>query len=356
VPLSRRALLAASLAAAGPARSADPALRDGARRAGLWFGATPEVDPSAEPDYTALLTSNCDLLAPNLNWQRLSPTPSGPLVAVDGSVAVARAAGLKLTGYHLLWHQRLPVWFDALDRPQAERAIVAHIQTMAAAFGRDSLSWNVVNEAIMPGGLRPSPLTVKFGADFFDLAYRAALESAPNVLRLYNDYDLELATPEHERRRATLLRLLDRLQGRGVPVQAVGLQCHLRTSTFDRFDPPLFRSFLRDLAGRGLAILITELDVLDLTTGCIPARDQAVATVYQRFLEVALAEPRVEALVLWGLSDRHTWLNDPNRPSLRRPDAAPTRPLPFDAELRPKPAFQSILTALASAPPRARPT
>jgi endo-1,4-beta-xylanase len=195
VPLSRRALLAASLAAAGPARSADPALRDGARRAGLWFGATPEVDPSAEPDYTALLTSNCDLLAPNLNWQRLSPTPSGPLVAVDGSVAVARAAGLKLTGYHLLWHQRLPVWFDALDRPQAERAIVAHIQTMAAAFGRDSLSWNVVNEAIMPGGLRPSPLTVKFGADFFDLAYRAALESAPNVLRLYNDYDLELATP-----------------------------------------------------------------------------------------------------------------------------------------------------------------
>ena len=332
-------------------------MRDVARRVGLRFGAASEIDLTAEPDYAALLTSQCGLLAPNLNWQRLSPSPADSLVGVDGSVAVARAAGLELTGYHLLWHQRLPLWFNALARPDAERAIVAHIRAMAAAFGRDTFSWNVVNEAIMPagglpGGLRPSPLAAKFGDAFFDLAYAAARDTAPAVLRVYNDYDLELATPEHESRRAALLHLLDRLQSRGVPIQAVGLQCHLRTSTFDRFDPALFRRFLGALARRGLTILITELDVLDLSPGDIPPRDQRVALVYQRFLKAALQETRVQALVLWGLSDRHTWLNDPNRLSVHRADGIPNRPLPFDAELRPKPALQSILTALASTPSR----
>lgn len=344
----RRAFLAGAVAACGPASAAPVALRDAARRAGLVLGAASEADLSAEPDYAAVFTENCDLLAPNLNWQRL--------VDIDGSVPVARAAGLKLTGYHLLWHQRLPPWFEPLGRAEAERAVIAHIGAMADAFARDSFSWNVVNEAIMPagehGGLRPSPLLEKFGTGLFDLAFGAAQDSAPEVLRVYNDYDLELASPEHERRRTTLLLLLDALQSRGVPVQAVGLQCHLRAGTFDRFDPETFRRFLAELARRGLAILITELDVLDPPEGDPAARDLGIAEVYRRFLEVALAEKQVRALVFWGLTDRHSWLNDPTRRSVRRLDGAPNRPLLFDRELRPKPALDAVLAALAAAPRR----
>lgn len=356
MPVSRRALLAA-LAAARPALAAPPALRVAARRARLELGAASEADLSTEPDYAALFTSNCDLLAPNLNWQRLSPRAGGPLIDIDGSVPVVRAAGLRLTGYHLLWHQRLPQWFAPLARADAERAIVEHIRTMATAFARDSFSWNVVNEAILPAhgrpdGLRPSPLADKFGPALFDIAFHAALERAPDVLRVYNDYDLELATQEHERRRAALLHLLDTLQARAVPVQAIGLQCHLRADTFDQFDPATFRRFLAELTRRGLGILITELDVLDPPTGDSPTRDRRIAEVYRRFLDVALAEPQVRALMFWGLTDRHTWLNDPGRRSFRRADGGSNRPLLFDRELQPKPAFAAVLAALDAAPVR----
>ncbi len=352
--IPRRTLLAAL---AAPPGAAAPTLRDAARRAGITLGAASETDLSAEPDYAALFTAQCALLAPNLNWQRLSPHPAGPLANIDGSLQPARAAGLALTGYHLLWHQRLPPWFDPLPRPDAERAILDHIRTMAAAFARDTYAWNVVNEAILPAanrpnGLRPSPLLEKFGTAFFDLAFQAARADAPAVLRVYNDYDLELATPEHERRRVTLLRLLDELQSRAVPIQAIGLQSHLRAATFDRFDPATYRRFLAELARRGLALLITELDVLNPPAGDIPQRDRANADIYRRFLDVALDEPRLRTLVFWGLTDRHTWLNDPTRASLRRADGAPNRPLLFDRDLRPKPAYAAVMAALAAAPRR----
>jgi endo-1,4-beta-xylanase len=56
---------------------------------------------------------------------------------------------------------------------------------------------------------------------------------------------------------------------------------------------------------RGLKILVTELDVLDdgLPRASAP-RDRAVADIYRRYLDVALANPHVAAVITFGLSDR----------------------------------------------------
>jgi endo-1,4-beta-xylanase len=352
--LSRRALLAAAAALPRLARAAEPdTLRAAARHAGLRFGSSSEVAFTDAPDYGALITTQSDLYAPNLNWKLLAPTSQDTLARPDPNIA----AGLPLTGYHLLWHEGVPNWFEPLDRPQAERAIAGHIAALGTALARNSVSWNVVNEAIKPeqgraDGLRASAFLDKFGTSYFDLAFNLAREAAPQLLRVYNDYDLELATPQQEARRTSLLRLIDGLLARGVPVQAIGLQCHLRTSTFSRFDPDRFRRFLAELAARGLPILITELDVLDLSPGDPAARDREVAAIYRRFLSAALDEPAVKSVVTWGLSDRYTWLNQKERTTFRRPDGEPSRPLLFDADLRPKPAFDAVLQTLRNAPRR----
>ncbi len=52
--------------------------------------------------------------------------------------------------------------------------------------------------------------------------------------------------------------------------------------------------------------------------------------------------------VTFGLSDRYTWLQE-DRP---RGDGAPRRPLPFEANLQPKPAYDAIVQAFADAASR----
>ncbi len=61
----------------------------------------------------------------------------------------------------------------------------------------------------------------------------------------------------------------------------------------------------------------------------------------------------MKVVVTWGLSDRHSWIvrHETDRSRWRK-DGLPSRPLPFDAELRPKPAFAAIAEAFAHAPAR----
>ena len=359
IPLTRRRslLLAGSLLGSrtAAADTVPRALSHAARRAGLHVGSSADVSLSRQAEYAALIIRNCDLFTPNLSWQGLAPTRANPLANVDGNVAIALRAGLRLSGYHLLWYQRMPAWFASLGRPEAERAIVDHIKALGTSFGRNTYSWNVVNEAIQvdgsrSDGLRSTPLLSLMGTEFFDVAFNAARDAAPDVMRVYNEYNLELATPQHAARRDALFRLLDLLQGRGVPIQAVGLQSHLSTANFASFDPKLYRSFLASLASRGLNLLLTEVDVADTLVGDVGSRDSEVADIYQRFLSVALEEPKVRSVVFWGLSDQYSWLNDPNRPTFRRVDGTLSRPLPFDQALRPKPALNAVLQTFDTAP------
>jgi endo-1,4-beta-xylanase len=74
--------------------------------------------------------------------------------------------------------------------------------------------------------------------------------------------------------------------------------------------------------------------------------------MYRRFLGATLSEPAVIGVVTWGLSDRYSWLRSRRTPRFARADGQPTRPLPFDEELRPKPAFTAILEAFQTAPAR----
>jgi endo-1,4-beta-xylanase len=92
-----------------------------------------------------------------------------------------------------------------------------------------------------------------------------------------------------------------------------------------------------------MQILITEMDVLDDGLPAdIEERDQAIADVYGRYLEVALDEPAVTALITFGLTDRYTWLEE----DYPRGDGVPRRPLPFDDELNPKPAYDAMHEAI----------
>ena len=361
--LSRRMLLLSLSTVVRPATSVAqpslPSLRIVAEAAGLHCGTNSDVRiVAAMPGYAALLARQCDLFAPNLSWATIAGKQGAAEPArEDPNIAFARTAGMKLTGGHLLWYLRMPDWFAGLDQATASRTVETHIAQVAGRYTGQVYSWNVVNEAIDTrqgdaNGMRETVLTRKLGPDYITAAFRNARASDPQALLLYNDGLFEMATNAQAARRDALFRLLDRLQRDGAPIDGVGLQSHLVLDGAV-FDPTIYQRFLHDIAGRGLKIVLTELDVQDKSIGPdLATRDAAVAARYTAFLDVALAEPAVKAVVLWGLSDRYTWLTTANQSNLGRPDGLPTRPLPFDADLNPKVAFFAILEALRRAPKR----
>jgi endo-1,4-beta-xylanase len=165
---------------------------------------------------------------------------------------------------------------------------------------------------------------------------------------VYNDYGLDYNTPEDEGRRVAVLRWLERLKSIGTPVHALGIQAHLRADE-TRFNPRKLRTFLNDVAGLGLKLIISELDVADnKLPKDVNVRDRIVAGVYEDYLSVVLDEPAVIALITWGLSDRSTWLSQ----HTPREDKAPVRPLPLDDQLNRKLAWNAIARAFDKAPRR----
>jgi endo-1,4-beta-xylanase len=342
------------------------ALRKLASEKGLLYGTTISAKQiSGDPRFVDLVRQQTGLIVAenDMKWQVMNRGGRGDddYGPADTVAAFALENDLALRGHNLLWYQRTPSWFfDLTSRPEIESAIVERVRRLAGHYRGMVHSWDVVNEPIepkdgRPDGLRTGVFLEMFGPDYLDLAYRTAREADPAARLVVNEYDVELDTPEQEARRTALLNLLEGMRRSGTPVDAVGVQAHLSCAGGPPFSAARLRRFLADVAGLGLTIQITELDVTDENAPADEARrDRLVADTYSRFLDTALDEPAVKMVVTWGLSDRHSWIvRKETHESKWRSDGMPSRPLPFDSDLKPKPAFEAIAQAFAHAPQRA---
>jgi endo-1,4-beta-xylanase len=342
------------------------ALRTLAVERGLLYGtaiSASQID--GDPGFAGLVRREAGLVVAenDMKWQFMNrgAPDDDDYSRADTVAGFAAKNGLILRGHNLLWYRRTPAWFSTLpDRREKERAVVRRIEQMAGRYRGKVHSWDVVNEPIEPKDGRPDGLRIAvfleaLGPEYLDLACRVAREADPGARLVVNEYDVELDGPEQEARRKTLLRLLERMQRSGTPVDAVGIQAHLRAVGGAPLSASLLRRFLADIAALGLTIEITELDVTDENAPADYAvRDRLVADAYRRFFDVALDEPAVKMVVTWGLSDRYSWIvRGESGASTRRSDGLAPRPLPFDADLRAKPACAAIAQAFSHAPSRA---
>jgi endo-1,4-beta-xylanase len=372
-PMRRDILAAGAAAIAGgivpPLSAAElgqtEALKKLAAAKGLIYGTTISARQITEDrGFVALVEEQAGLVVPenDMKWQDINRGAPGSddYQGADTIAGFAVESGMALRGHNILWYYRTPHWFFALpDRDAKERAVIARIKALAGRYRGLIHSWDVVNEPInpedgRPDGLRKAVFLDALGPGYLDLAYRLTHETDPAARLVVNEYDIELDTPAQEIRRNTLLALLRRMKQAGTPVDAVGVQAHLTAVGGPPFSAPRFRRFLAEIAALGLSIEITELDVTDAHAPADPAvRDRVVADAYRRFLDAALDEPAVKMVVTWGLSDRHSWITRHEENAAKwRKDALPSRPLPFDAELKPKPAFTAIADAFRHAPAR----
>ena len=355
-----------SLVAGGPAESIDAVARRTGRRFGsavAWSPPGADKGSFANPAYAAILQRECELLVPEneLKWQWSRPGPDRfDFRQFDAIADYATRHGFKLRGHTLFWTPTkwYPKWLAEThfhSRAEAERLLADHVQTVARRYGQRIYSYDVVNEAVQPetGEIRDTNVTRALGGEhFLDLMFHTARAEAPHAQLVYNDYMSWERNSEDETHMRGVLKLLEGFRKRGTPVDALGVQSHIRllkpltVAQIVRESEGPWRRFLDEVTRMGYKLLITEFDVNDrMAPGNIEARDRMVADYAKAYLDVMLSYPQLGDVLCWGMSDRYTWLEgfDP------RADKLPKRGLPYDASFRPKPLRAAIAGAFAQA-------
>lgn len=313
----------------------------------------------------------------------------------DAFVEFGRKHGMTLVGHTLVWHSQTPVWVFRGTHPPPEevRGAAADSTTNAATGGRGGRrpgggfgrfeytgprasreellermrehihtvvgrykgkirAWDVVNEAIADGSgtnvLRNSLWLQIIGPDYLAKAFQFAHEADPDAVLRYNDYGLENPV-----KRGKLITLITSLREQGVPVMAIGTQAHLNVSSagFESMDQAL-----TEMETLGLPIHVTELDInsaqggqrstgADIAGNTAATQGGLVESADRRLTEAyagvfrAFRKHRksIEMVTFWGANDANSWRRN-------------GRPLLFDADGQPKPAYQAVIRVATGDP------
>jgi endo-1,4-beta-xylanase len=327
----------------------------------------------------------------DMKWQLIHPREGAEgydFAPADALVNFGLSNNMQVVGHTLVWHSQTPNWVFAGTNPppaSATNAVAAtaantnaaptnrfgrggfgggfgryngprasrdellqrmrdHIHTVVGRYKGRIQVWDVVNEALADGQgtnvLRTSLWSEIIGPDFIAKAFQFAHEADPKAILRYNDYGLE-----NPAKRKRLISLIKELQAQKVPVHAIGSQAHVNVSTtFETMDQSL-----TEMATLGLPIHITELDVNSAqggqrgfganvadnaaTTqgGLVADADKKLADAYAGIFRAFVKHrDSVKMVTFWGVNDAVSW-------------RAQGRPLLFDGNNQPKPAFHAVI-------------
>ena len=345
----------------------------------------------------ALVKEQFNQISPenDLKWALIHPRPGpdgydfGP---ADAYVNFGLSNHMYIVGHTLVWHGETPLWVFqppgmtnvpspspaaantfgtnapgrgrfgrrfgrgfgggfAYNGPRASREELLqrmhdHIFTVVGRYKGKVKVWDVVNEAVADRGtnlLRNSLWLQIIGPDYIAKAFEYAHEADPDAILRYNDYGLEDPVKRHK-----FITLIKSLQAQHVPVMAIGSQTHVSVSSpsFEEEDQAL-----TELETLGLPIHITEFDVnaaqggqrgfgADVANngastegGLVENADQRLADQYSNLFKVFIKHHKyVKMVTFWGVNDAISW-------------RANGKPLLFDGNDQPKPAFYAVIHA-----------
>jgi len=300
-----------------------------------------------EPAFAALLTRHYAQLTPEWEMKMEYILQDDGRFRFDRPDAIAdfaRRNGMRLYGTTLVWYaQAMPAFvkLDGQGKPFAD-AYRNYILAVAGRYRGLASGWDVVNEPADDNGvdLRPSLWTRNLGVDeHMVLAFHHAKEADPNAVLFINEYHLE----NNPTKRATFMRLVERLLKAGAPIGGIGTQSHL---DLDFSRPGMGRAAMRDLASFGLPIHVSELDVslgekpnLARLPDLLNRQADLTRELAQAYMDLPPAQRF--AFTVWGVRDSDSWLRGQNG---QRPW---DQPLPLDPAGRPKPMFQALAEVLS---------
>lgn len=326
------------------------------------------------PKETVLVAKQFNSITPEnvLKWEKIHPEPDRyDFAPADRFVEFGEKHNMFIVGHVLVWHNQTPRWVfeDAkgmlVDRDTLLSRMKNHIHTVVGRYKGRIHGWDVVNEAVDgDGSLRKTKWLEIIGEDYIAKAFEYARQADPKAELYYNDFDMW-----HEDHREGAIRLVKKLQAKGIHIDGMGMQLHsgLNYPPYDQmgFYYPrmdLLEDSIIAYARLGVKVMVTELDVTTLPkadpyTGAditrlqerkenlnpyvdgLPARMQyrhaaCYADLFSVFHKHA---DKISRVTFWGVQDGNSWCN--NWPMRGRTDY----PLLFDRDCKPKLPFHAVI-------------
>ena len=274
----------------------------------------------------------------------------------DEMLTYMRRKGKKIRGHALMWYQEAPDWIiNCKDKAELLEMIDTYcynvVKHFSEEFGDVIYAWDVVNEAVSDNYAgEPITQTAKevfgsnddgcnsmrsqfwdvAGIDYITTAFKAARRADPDVALFYNDYNI--CTQKQKLR--GVVNLISKLIESNTPIDGVGLQSHFKlmnTSVVEEAEAAIgYLVKLAEITDHPLDIQITELDVENYGND-----DKALADFYGSLFGMYRRNAEyISSVTFWGVADDYSWLDsDQYRKAY---------PFLFDANLKKKPAFDSV--------------
>jgi endo-1,4-beta-xylanase len=314
-------------------------LRELAAQNGIYVGAAAWSHHLADPVHGEILGREFNMFTPEHEAKFcMISTQRGEydFSRVDKLVKFAEENDMVIHGHTLIWHSCSPAWVEnaGWSREEAIEVLREHITTVVERYQGRILYWDVVNEAFDGGELRDTAWLRMIGEDYIELAFQFAHEADPDALLLYNDYGAE----GKGRKSDAIYAMAQDFSERGIPLHGIGIQGHF---DLGKINYGSIADNMQRLGELGLEVQFTEVDVkyLGETTNKILERQ---AHTYSQLMELCLDEEACSAFIVWGVSDKFTWLRD-----VSFFDNPTVQPLLFDDDYQPKPAYDALIAVLA---------
>ena len=243
----------------------------------------------------------------------------------DKMVKYAKQNGMRVRGHALAWHSQVPNWVNNYknDKKKLLSVLKNHIDNVVGHWKGQVDEWDVVNEAISNNEPQWRGYSVWYqgiGPEFIDSAFVWAHAADPDAELCYNDYNLEQGV-NPKAKAGFLLEQVKRWVANGIPITCVGSQTHVELN---------------------IKLKITELDIGFKSGINVSQSDlERQGKTFREYLDIILEEPNADTYLIWGVSDKWSWLGGLNR----------QKGLIYDDNLKPKPAFDSILVRLQNFEP-----
>lgn len=304
----------------------------------------------------------CDILVPEYHgqWSAVEWRQGDPWYGNYDAIAdFAARHGQTVRGHSLIWEQMTPDWARAEMKEKRDwRTVQRHFGNLLPRYSGRIAEWVVVNEMIDTENgdhdMRRTSFQQAYGNSYVERALATARMMDPKARLMINEYALYHDNPTDEKRRRALLKLVESLKSRGVPLDMVGIQGHIELAKGGIPQKRLAR-FMRDLADTGVKLALTEVDVLESDRSLpVAERDARVADAITSLLDVARAEPAMTSITTWGLSDRDSWLQERSDITQAAAGILPVdteklnRGLPFDGNMAPKRLRSALAVRLPS--------